>query len=66
MNLPRVLRCANEEAGFTLQRIAAWRGAASALVNPWPTDAAQGVVSIADPQPDSGSLALQATLQAVP
>ena len=37
-----------------------WRGAASALVKPWPPDAAQGVVSIAAPEPDSGSLALQA------
>jgi len=32
-----------------------WRGAASALVKPWPAAAAQGVVSVADPQPDSGS-----------
>ena len=32
-----------------------------ALVKPWPTDAVQGVVSIADSEPDSGSRALQAT-----
>ena len=32
-----------------------------ALVKPWLTDAAQGDVSVADPQPDSGSRALQAT-----
>jgi hypothetical protein len=31
-----------------------WRGAASDLVKPWPTDAAQGVAGIADPEPDSG------------
>jgi hypothetical protein len=43
-----------------------WRGAASALIKPGPIDAAHGIVTIADPEPDSGSLALPATpLQAV-
>ena len=32
-----------------------------ARFNPWPTNAAPGVVRIADAEPDSGSSALQAT-----